>query len=173
MIEHNPRRDQVRGLDHRPRTGRGAIKADRSSRSAPRRKSPNAPIPIRRRVLAKGLRMRGPCCSLCSPFPLAAQDWAFPHRPHLAMGLDCQTCHSLAPTSQAAADDLLPDGQFVRGLPQRADCSRNRHLADRATPALRAHLPVQPRIPPRSRRDSAIDCGGDRQRELLWKAWRR
>ncbi len=43
--------------------------------------------------------------------PLAAQDWAFPHQPHLEMGLDCQTCHATASTSQDAKDNLLPDGQ--------------------------------------------------------------
>ena len=62
-------------------------------------------------VLAKGLRMRTLLLAVLA-VPLAAQDWAFPHRPHLAMGLDCQTCHSLAPTSQDAADNLLPDGQL-------------------------------------------------------------
>lgn len=44
--------------------------------------------------------------------PLAAQDWAFPHRTHLEQGLDCQTCHSAAATSQDAGDSLLPDGQL-------------------------------------------------------------
>jgi c(7)-type cytochrome triheme protein len=43
--------------------------------------------------------------------PLTAQDSAFPHRPHLAMGLDCQTCHPAAPASEDATDNLLPDGQ--------------------------------------------------------------
>ena len=42
--------------------------------------------------------------------PLAAQDWAFPHRTHLAMGLDCGTCHGAAKSSSEAADNLLPDG---------------------------------------------------------------
>ena len=41
--------------------------------------------------------------------PLAAQEWQFPHRTHLAQGLDCQTCHSAAASSQDATDNLLPD----------------------------------------------------------------
>lgn len=42
----------------------------------------------------------------------AAQDWAFPHKPHLALGVACETCHTAAPGSRQAADDLLPDGQI-------------------------------------------------------------
>ena len=41
--------------------------------------------------------------------PLAAQDWAFPHQTHLAMGLDCGTCHSKAAESSDVGDDLLPN----------------------------------------------------------------
>ena len=41
--------------------------------------------------------------------PLVAQDWAFPHQPHLAMGLDCGTCHSEAADSSEAGDNLLPE----------------------------------------------------------------
>lgn len=43
--------------------------------------------------------------------PLAGQDWTFPHEPHLAMGLECQSCHPAAPSSENATDNLLPDGQ--------------------------------------------------------------
>lgn len=46
--------------------------------------------------------------------PLAAQDWAFPHRTHLAMGLDCGTCHSAAKNSSEAGDELLPDGALCQ-----------------------------------------------------------
>lgn len=42
--------------------------------------------------------------------PLAAQGWEFPHKTHLAVGLDCQTCHATASGSEDAADHLLPDG---------------------------------------------------------------
>ena len=44
--------------------------------------------------------------------PATAQDWAFPHKPHLERGLVCQTCHSAAEGSQQAADNLLPNGQI-------------------------------------------------------------
>ncbi len=44
--------------------------------------------------------------------PLAAQDWEFPHQPHLERGLECQTCHARAPQSADAADHLLPDAQL-------------------------------------------------------------
>ena len=44
--------------------------------------------------------------------PLAAQDWAFPHQPHLELGLDCATCHSGAATSTASTDNLLPGSQL-------------------------------------------------------------
>ncbi len=43
---------------------------------------------------------------------LAAQDWEFPHAPHLERGLDCRTCHAGAATSRDSADSLLPDGQI-------------------------------------------------------------
>ena len=43
--------------------------------------------------------------------PLAAQDWEFPHRTHLGLGLDCQTCHSEAAQSNEATDHLIPDGR--------------------------------------------------------------
>ncbi len=46
--------------------------------------------------------------------PLLAQDWAFPHRTHLAMGLDCGTCHSAAKNSSEAGDKLLPDGALCQ-----------------------------------------------------------
>ena len=46
--------------------------------------------------------------------PLAAQDWAFPHGTHLAMGLDCGTCHSAAQDSSEASDGLLPDGALCQ-----------------------------------------------------------
>ena len=46
--------------------------------------------------------------------PLLAQDWAFPHRTHLAMGLDCGTCHSAAKDSSEASDGLLPDGALCQ-----------------------------------------------------------
>lgn len=42
--------------------------------------------------------------------PLAAQDWSFPHGTHLALGLDCGTCHGAAKDSSEAADNLLPGG---------------------------------------------------------------
>ncbi len=32
----------------------------------------------------------------------------FPHRPHLAQGLECTFCHAAAPESRAADDNLLP-----------------------------------------------------------------
>ncbi len=43
--------------------------------------------------------------------PVAAQDWEFPHRAHLAVGLDCPACHPQAETSNSSADHLVPDGQ--------------------------------------------------------------
>ncbi len=46
--------------------------------------------------------------------PLAAQDWAFPHGTHLAMGLDCGTCHGAAKDSSEAGDGLLPDGALCQ-----------------------------------------------------------
>lgn len=46
--------------------------------------------------------------------PLAAQDWAFPHGTHLAMGLDCGTCHGAAKDSSEASDGLLPDGALCQ-----------------------------------------------------------
>lgn len=44
--------------------------------------------------------------------PLLAQQWTFPHQPHLAMGMDCQSCHPTAATSRHSGDQLLPDGQL-------------------------------------------------------------
>lgn len=44
--------------------------------------------------------------------PIAAQDWSFPHQPHLARGLECQSCHPAAQQSSEAADHLLPDRQL-------------------------------------------------------------
>ena len=46
--------------------------------------------------------------------PLIAQDWTFPHQTHLAMGLDCDTCHSAAANSSEAGDDLLPNGALCQ-----------------------------------------------------------
>ena len=54
--------------------------------------------------------MRAPLL-LALAAPLLAQSWEFPHKPHLAMGLNCQTCHPAASASEDAADNLLPDGQ--------------------------------------------------------------
>ena len=42
--------------------------------------------------------------------PTAAQDWAFPHKTHLELGLACQSCHTAAETSKDSADMLLPTG---------------------------------------------------------------
>ncbi len=44
--------------------------------------------------------------------PAAAQDSAFPHQPHLALGVDCQSCHAAAPSSSSAEDSLLPGQQL-------------------------------------------------------------
>ncbi len=42
--------------------------------------------------------------------PLMAQHWAFPHRTHLALDLDCGTCHGAAEGSSQSGDNLLPGG---------------------------------------------------------------
>lgn len=39
----------------------------------------------------------------------------FSHKLHLGMGLDCAACHSAAPTSTKAEDDLLPPKQVCAG----------------------------------------------------------
>ncbi len=50
--------------------------------------------------------------ALLLALPAVAQEWTFPHKPHLERGLECQACHAAAPASQEAGDHLLPDGQL-------------------------------------------------------------
>lgn len=51
---------------------------------------------------------------LALPLAAAAQDWDFPHQPHLERGLDCLTCHGAAAESADAADSLLPKGEICQ-----------------------------------------------------------
>ena len=62
-------------------------------------------------VHERGSEVR-PILLIALAVPLAAQDWTFPHQPHLEMGLDCQGCHPAAAASEESADKLLPDGQM-------------------------------------------------------------
>lgn len=69
-------------------------------------------------------------------WPLAAQDWEFPHSKHLEQGLDCQTCHSQAATSGSAEDHLLPDAQLC------AACHNGQFAPTIDTAPLAARLPA-------------------------------